>query len=79
MHYDKCYVRDMNEVLGELRDELKVGMCWKNLCEALKLIFTIVKKSLIYLFTHSFASQRFFHIAHILPPSVNHIWTKYRW
>ena len=34
MHYDKCYVRDMNEVLGELRDESEVGRCWKNLCEA---------------------------------------------
>lgn len=30
MHYDKCYVRDMNEVLGELRDELEVGRCWKK-------------------------------------------------
>lgn len=34
MHYDKCYVRDMNGGLGELRDELEVGRCWKDLCGA---------------------------------------------
>ena len=27
MHYDKCYARDMNEVLGELRDEPEVVRC----------------------------------------------------
>lgn len=34
MHYGKCYVRDMNEGLGEFRDELEVGRCWEDLCGA---------------------------------------------